>query len=69
MLVRLIGAAALIIAVLELGLYWAECSAHRPRVPLRFWPVLLRSIPAVAGLVILIRARAIADWLAETLDL
>jgi ABC-type phosphate/phosphonate transport system permease subunit len=69
MLVRLIGAATLIIAVLELGLYWAECFAPRHHVPLRFLPVLLRSIPAVVGLVILIRARAIANWLAERMDL
>ena len=43
LLVRLIGAAALIIAVLELGLYWAECSAPRHHVPVRFLPVLLRA--------------------------
>lgn len=68
-LVRLIGVLCLVVALLELGLYWASCSVPGHRVPLQLVPVLLRLLPAVVGLVLLIRARAIAEWISDTLDL
>jgi len=69
MLVRLIGVLCITMAALEVGLYWAKCSIPGHRAPVHLLPVLLRSIPAAAGLVVLIRARAIAGWISNVLDL
>lgn len=68
-MVRLIGVLCIIGAILELGLYWAKCSIPNHRVPVRLGPVLIDLIPAAIGLVVLIRASAIADWLVDVLDL
>jgi hypothetical protein len=68
-LVRLIGTVGLLVSLLELGLYWAQGLAAGHHAQWRILPVLLRLIPAAVGLVILIRARAIADWVADKLDL
>jgi hypothetical protein len=68
-LVRLIGALCVVATILELGLYWARCSIPSHRVPVALGPVLVRLIPAVVGLGILAKARAIAEWLSNTLDL
>ncbi|HEV2696115.1 MAG TPA: hypothetical protein VG347_24715 [Verrucomicrobiae bacterium] len=69
-LVRLVGAILLVATVLETGLYWAECSLHKPApVPMQAVPILLRTIPALLGIVVLIKSRAIAEWVADKLDL
>jgi hypothetical protein len=67
-LVRVVGVMLGVATILELGLYWAECSLPNHRVPLQLVPVLLRLIPAVAGFVVLIKSRAIADWISNILD-
>ena len=68
-LVRLIGVMLMVSTLLELGLYWAKCSMPSHRVPVEVVPVLLRLIPAVLGTIVLAKARALADWLVELLDL
>jgi hypothetical protein len=68
-LVRLIGVLLVVWTLLELALYWAECSNPKQPAPVQMVPVLLKSIPALIGLVILIKARAIAEWISNTLDL
>jgi hypothetical protein len=68
-LVRLVGVMLVVATILELGLYWAKCSLPAHRVPVELIPVLLRLIPALLGIVVLIRARAIADWISNALDL
>jgi hypothetical protein len=68
-LVRLIGVLSVVMSMLELGLDWAKCSVPDHRVPVQTVPVLLRLIPAAIGLVILIWARAIAEWISNILDL
>ena len=68
-LVRLIGVMLVVATILELGLYWAKCSSPRHKVPVELIPVLLRLIPAALGIVVLVKARAIADWISNTLDL
>jgi hypothetical protein len=67
-LVRLIGVMLLVITVLELGLYLAECFNPRHPQPMQVMPVVLRSLWAVVGVVILVRARAIAEWLSDLLE-
>jgi hypothetical protein len=68
-LVRLIGVMLVVGTILELGLYWAKCSIPSHKVPVELIPVLLRLIPAALGIVVLVKARAIADWISNTLDL
>ena len=69
MLVRLIGVLFVIASILELGLYWAKCSIPKHPVPVEAIPCTLRLIPAAIGFVILIKARAISEWISNTLDL
>jgi hypothetical protein len=68
-LTRLIGVLFVVASILELGLYWAKCSMPAHREPVQVFPVLVRLTPAVAGLIILIRARPIAQWISNILDL
>jgi hypothetical protein len=67
-LVRLIGVLFIVGAILELGLYFAECHAPKHPRPVEAAPVLMRSFWAVVGIVFLAKARAIAAWLADLLD-
>jgi len=67
-LVRLIGVMFLVAALLEVGLYLAECRAPRNPRPVEVLPVLLRSLWAVPGLVMLAKGRAIAEWISHQLD-
>jgi len=68
-LVRLIGVLLIIVSIMELGLYWAECSMPKNPQPVHVLPICLKSIPAVLGVVVLVKARAFAEWISNTLDL
>ena len=69
-LVRIIGVMLVVATILELGLYRAECAYHKP-VPIKveLVPCLWKLIPALLGFVVLFKARAIAEWLSDQLDL
>lgn len=67
-LVRLIGVMLVIATVLDLGLYWAKCANPKHPAPVEIIPVVLKSIPSVIGIVILIKARALAKWISDLLD-
>jgi hypothetical protein len=67
-LVRLIGAMLVLATILELGLYLAKCYNPRQPAPLRLAPVVLDAIPAVVGAVVLVKSRAIAQWVSDLLD-
>jgi len=69
MLVRLISVLLVVMSLLELGLYWAKCYEPKHRMPVEIIPVVLRLIPALIGSVGLIRAKAIAVWISDKLDL
>ena len=64
MLVRFVAISLIGFSVAELALTYAL--GTRIQVTTGAW--VLRSLPAAAGIVILIRARAIAQWLADLLD-
>lgn len=68
-LVRLISVLLIVVSILELGLYWAECSWAKPPVPVQVLPVLFKLIWAVLGFIGLFKSRALADWVTEKLDL
>ena len=66
MLVRFIAVSLMGVTVVEIALYWAVSSAHH--TPLQTFPCVLKSIPAVLGVVVLIKARAVAEWISNKLD-
>ena len=67
-LVRLIGALFILWTILEIGLYLAKCWNPKHPEPVEAIPVLLRVIPAAIGTVVLIKARAVAEWISNLLD-
>jgi hypothetical protein len=52
--------------LLEMGLYWAECLAHKQ--PVKIFHFAFPAIPLVAGVVILIRAKAAAKWISDKFE-
>ena len=66
MLVRFIAAALIGWALVDLSLYLVI--ARHNQTPLEIFPLILKSLPAVLGLVILIKARTLAEWISNKLD-
>jgi hypothetical protein len=66
MLVRFIAVSLICITVVEVMLYWVI--AQHNHMALEIFPCILKSIPAVAGIVILIKAKAVAEWISNKLD-
>ena len=66
MLVRFIGVALIGWAIAEIALYWAIC--HHNEKPLEIIPLVLKSLPFIVGVVVLIKARALAEWVSDFLD-
>ncbi len=67
MLVRFVAVALIGWSCVELALYVLIC--HHQKLPVEVLPSIIRCLPFLAGLVILVKSRAIAVWLAEQLDL
>ena len=67
LLVRFIAIGLIAWALAELALYVAVC--HHKAVPVEILPCIVKSLPFLAGAVMLIKARAIAEWISDTLDL
>jgi len=67
MLVRFVAASLIGISVIEFALYWVVCQHYN--TPMRIFPCVLKSIPAVLGIVGLIRSKALAQWVSDKLDL
>lgn len=67
MLVRFIAVALIGWAVTELALYWVVC--RHDGKPVETLPCILKALPLLAGLVTLIKAKPIAEWVADKLDL
>jgi hypothetical protein len=66
MLVRFIAVSLICVTLTELTLYWVIAQHNHTSVGT--FPCILKSIPAVAGIVMLIKARAIAEWISNKLD-
>jgi len=66
MLVRFIAVSLICVTLVELALYWVI--AQHNRTPVEVFPCVLKSIPAVAGIVILVKAKAVAEWISNKLD-
>jgi hypothetical protein len=67
MLVRFTAVALIGWSLVELALY-VVISQHNS-IPITFLPCLIRSLPFLAGVAMLVKARAIAQWVADKLDL
>ena len=68
MLVRLIAGCVMVIGLLDTGLYLTQCLAPKQPVPVRVLPIVLNLIPFIIGVVLLIRAKAIAGWINDKLE-
>jgi hypothetical protein len=66
MLVRFIALSLMGVTLVNLVLYWVVSQHNHAGMTL--FPCLLKSIPAGIGLVVLIKARAIAGWVSNKLD-
>jgi hypothetical protein len=53
-------------AIAEIALYWAV-SSHNGK-PMEMTVLVLKSLPFIAGVVVLIKARALAEWVSDFLD-
>lgn len=67
MLVRIVALALIGWAVAEIALYYAV--AHHHNEPVAVGKIIVKALPLVAGLLVLIKSRAIAEWLSDRLDL
>ncbi len=67
MLVRFIAAALIGWAAVEVALYLVVCRHNG--TPVKIVPCIIKSIPLLAGLVLLVKAKAVAQWISEKLDL
>jgi hypothetical protein len=66
MLVRFIAAALISWTFVDLALYCFI--AQHNHTALKIFPCILKSIPAVLGIVILIKAKAVAEWISNKMD-
>ncbi|MEI7535143.1 MAG: hypothetical protein WCK57_12310 [Verrucomicrobiae bacterium] len=67
MLVRFIAAALMGWALAEVALYLAIC--HHKAEPVDIIPCLTKSLPFLAGVIVLVKARSLAEWISDKLDL
>jgi len=67
MLVRFIAATLIGWALVEIALYLVICRHNQ--TPVKAFPCLIKSLPLLIGLVVLIKAKALAQWVSEKLDL
>lgn len=66
MLVRFLALALIGWTLVEITLY-VVVYRHK-NLPLEMMPLFLRSLPAFVGIIFLIKARALAEWLSNILD-
>jgi hypothetical protein len=67
MLVRFVAAALIGWSLAELALYVAV--NHHKNEPVEIIPCVLKSLPFLAGVVVLIKSRSLAEWISDKLDL
>jgi hypothetical protein len=67
-LVRLVALCLIVVGLLDVCLYLTKCFAPHHRVPVNYLTVLLDFIPGLAGIIVLIKAKAIANWLTDLIE-
>jgi hypothetical protein len=68
-LVWCIAGTLVFISVVEIGLYLTVCLLSKPPKPVDILPLVWKSITALVGVVVALKARSIAEWISDTLDL
>ena len=68
MLVRLVGVVLILMGVLQIGLYLAKRLLPQPPLPVEIFPCVSNAIPGVLGIVVLVAAKPLADWISNKLD-
>ena len=66
--VRLVAACLMVIGLLDTGLYLEKCFEPKNPAPVKILPIVLDSIPFAIGVVILIKAKAVANWISDKLE-
>jgi hypothetical protein len=66
--VRLVAACFMVFGLLDTGLYLTKCFEPKNPAPVKILPIVLDSIPFAIGVVILIRAKAVANWISDKLE-
>jgi len=67
MLIRFLAATAIGWALVDLVLYWVV-NSHK-NLPEETVPCLVKSLPAIVGVVMFIKSKSLAEWMADKLDL
>jgi hypothetical protein len=67
-LVRLVAACLIVVGLLDVGLYLTKCFAPGRHVPVNYLIVFLDFIPGLAGIIVLIKSKAIAEWLSDMIE-
>jgi len=67
-LVCLVAVCLIVIGLLDVGLYLTQCFEPKHRAPVKVTPIIWNSIPVVTGIVILVRAKAISEWIADKFE-
>ncbi len=67
MLVRFVAVALIGMSAVETGLYAVLCRQHQTAVEIM--PCVIRSLPLVAGVLILVKSRSLAVWISDLMDL
>jgi hypothetical protein len=67
-LVRLVAGCFIVIGLLDLGLYFTQWLHPQHRLPLNILRIILDSIPILIGIVIFIKAKALAEWLSDLIQ-
>ena len=66
MLVRVVAVALMSWTLVEWALYWVV-SDHN-QTPMKIFPCLVRGLPLLIGIAILIKSKALAEWVSDLLD-
>jgi hypothetical protein len=66
MLVRFFAVSLMAIALVNLALYWVVTEHNHTQITL--FSCVLKSIPAVIGIILLIKAKAVAEWISNKFD-
>jgi hypothetical protein len=66
MLVRFVAVTLVGWTLVDFALYWAV--SQHDHTPMKIFPCVLKSIPALLGIVMLVRAKALAEWISDKLD-
>jgi hypothetical protein len=66
MLVRFVAVALIGWALVELSLYWVVSQHYN--TPMKIFPCIVKSIPALLGVVCLIKSKALAQWVSDKLN-